>query len=385
MNEYQLASTQEMLAPYPLIHQASEIKENLAVGCKIVMDARKLADLEQIAIGAYAPLQGFLEEADYHEVCLRMHLTTGEIWPIPITLAVYEQQAAHLAVGQTVLLVGESGVLQGRMTLTSIYRPDKRQEALDVYGTTDRRHPGVRYLLESGPVYLGGPIEMFRLPSPELGGLPWLPSQVMQEIRRRGWRRVVGFQTRNPMHRAHEYIQKSALETMDGLLLQPLVGPTKADDVPVSVRIATYHAVVDHWYPPKRVILAAHTGAMRYAGPKEAVLHALVRRNFGCTHFIVGRDHGGVGNFYGPYDGHRIFDRLDPSALGITPLFFEDAFYCRSCSAMGTAKSCPHEPAVHVALSGTELRRRLNAGEEIPTAFMRPEVARILQHYYQAL
>ncbi len=234
-------------------------------------------------------------------------------------------------------------------------------------------------------VYLGGPVEIFRLPTVELGGLQWLPSHVVTEIRRRGWRRVVGFQTRNPMHRAHEYIQKSALETMDGLLLQPLVGPTKADDVPAHVRIATYHAVVDHWYPTKRVILAAHTGAMRYAGPKEAVLHALVRRNFGCTHFIVGRDHGGVGNFYGPYDAHRIFDRFDPGALGIIPLFFEDAFYCRTCSAMGTAKSCPHESSSHVALSGTEVRRRLNGGEEIPAEFMRPEVARILQQYYQTL
>ncbi len=349
---------------------------------RIVLDERAIADLYQMASGAYAPLQGFLDEDDYLSVCTAMRLSSGEPWPIPITLAVGEDSVSLLETGDDILLVDTHQRIRGQMTITSIYRPNLHQEAQWIYGTTSLDHPGVHYLLSRPPVYLGGPITVNRLPDLTFENLLWRPDQVRQAIKDRGWKNVVGFQTRNPIHRAHEYIQKSALETMDGLLIHPLIGPTKGDDVPHHVRINTYKQVIRHWYREDRVILAAYTGAMRYAGPREAVLHALVRRNYGCTHFIVGRDHGGVGHFYGPYDAHRIFEEFDSDELGITPLFFEDAFFCRQCQTMTTAKGCPHPEESWVRLSGSEVRLRLQTRKEIPGEVMRPEVVQILQDYY---
>ncbi|PSR31338.1 MAG: sulfate adenylyltransferase [Sulfobacillus benefaciens] len=350
----------------------------------VELDDPATADLYQIAIGAYAPLKGFLDETDYLAVCSTMHLASGEPWPLPITLAVDEKTASSIQLGENVLLVDKRQTIRGQMTITSIYRPNLLREAEWIYHTTSPSHPGVHYLLNRHPVYLGGPVQVNRLPDSTFDGLLWRPDQVRQAIKDRGWRRIVGFQTRNPIHRAHEYIQKSALETMDGLLIHPLIGPTKDDDIPAPVRIATYREVIRHWYREDRVLLAAYTGAMRYAGPREAVLHALVRHNYGCTHFIVGRDHGGVGHFYDPYDAHRIFQEFSPEELGITPLFFEDAFFCRQCQTMTTAKGCPHSEDAWVRLSGSEVRRRLQNGERIPCEIMRPEVVRILQQYYHS-
>ncbi|WP_020375441.1 sulfate adenylyltransferase [Sulfobacillus thermosulfidooxidans] len=348
----------------------------------VILDDRTIADLYQIATGAYAPLTGFLEEADYLLVCSDMHLTSGAPWPIPITLAVDEDVARHLHLDQEIVLIDSHHLIRGRMTVTSIYRPNLRREAKWVYHTTDISHPGVRYLLSRKPVYIGGPVSVDHIPELAYASLIWRPSDVRRAISERGFKRVVGFQTRNPIHRAHEYIQKTALETLDGLLIHPLVGPTKDDDIPPAVRIKTYQRVIDKWYRKDRVLLAAYTGAMRYAGPKEAVLHAIVRRNYGCTHFIVGRDHGGVGQFYGPYDAHHIFDQFRPGELGIIPLLFDDAFYCRQCQGMTSAKVCPHDESYWVRLSGSEVRRRLKEGEPIPEEFMRKDVSEILYHYY---
>ncbi len=358
---------------------------DLSKAIHIVVDERAMADLYQIAIGAYAPLRGFLDEDDYLAVCSTMHLSSGEPWPVPITLAVDEDTALGLQAGDDALLVDSHGMIRGQMTITSIYRPNRLQEAEWVYRTTNPAHPGVHYLLNRSPVYLGGPVQIDRLPNLTFDNLLWRPDQVRRAIKDRGWQHVVGFQTRNPIHRAHEYIQKSALETMDGLLIHPLIGPTKGDDVPAHVRIATYKQVIRHWYREDRVILAAYTGAMRYAGPREAVLHALVRRNYGGTHFIVGRDHGGVGHFYGPYDAHKIFHEFDPGELGITPLFFEDAFFCRQCQTMTTAKGCPHPENSWIRLSGSAVRQRLQTGKVIPGEIMRPEVVQILRTYYEEL
>lgn len=350
---------------------------------KIVLSDREIADLYQLAIGAYAPLKGFMEEKDYLSVVESLRLSDGQPWPIPITLGVSEGQAQSLRSDQPVILTGEDGRIHGTIRVTSLYRPNRTREAERVFGTSDVRHPGVNGLRQSGPVYIGGPVEIGA--HPELvGGLEWIPCRVKEEFDRRGWRRVVAFQTRNPIHRAHEYIQKCALETVDGLFIHPLIGPTKADDVPANVRIRTYQTVINRWYRKDRVLLAAYTGPMRYAGPREAILHALVRRNYGCTHFIVGRNHAGVGNYYGPYDAHRLFEQFDPGELGITPLYFEDAFYCYRCQGMTSNKGCPHDVEDRVILSGTEVRRFLERGRSLPTEFTRPEVAEILQDHYRS-
>lgn len=350
---------------------------------KIVLSDREIADLYQLAIGAYAPLKGFMEEKDYLSVVESLRLSDGQPWPIPITLGLSEGQAQSLRPDQPVILTGEDGRIHGTIRVTSLYRPNRTREAERVFGTSDVRHPGVNGLRQSGPVYIGGPVEIGA--HPELvGGFEWIPWRVKEEFDRRGWRRVVAFQTRNPIHRAHEYIQKCALETVDGLFIHPLIGPTKADDVPADVRIRTYQTVINRWYRKDRVLLAAYTGPMRYAGPREAILHALVRRNYGCTHFIVGRNHAGVGNYYGPYDAHRLFEQFDPGELGITPLYFEDAFYCYRCQGMTSNKGCPHDMEDRVILSGTEVRRFLERGRSLPTEFTRPEVAEILQDHYRS-
>lgn len=375
------ADTQSLPCNYPLL-TAPDVSPH-AYSTQLVLEPYQLADLYQLAAGVYAPLSGFLDEHEYGAVCESMHLPTQAVWPVPITLAVSEDIAHHIRRSEKILLTDATGTAHGILTSTSIYRPDKFHEAQTVFRTTDARHPGVQRLLQSEPFYVGGPITVFRLPPSPFEGVSWLPEDVRTEIRRRGWQNIVGFQTRNPVHRAHEYIQKSALETVDGLLLHPLTGPTKADDVPPHVRMATYHTLIADSYPRNRVLLAVYTGAMRYAGPREAVLHALVRRNYGCTHFIVGRDHGGVGHFYGPYDAHHIFDQFGRDELGIMPLFFEDAFYCRQCRQMATAKTCPHTDAAHVSLSGSEVRRRLTGGEAIPSEFMHPKISEILRQHYQ--
>lgn len=351
---------------------------------KITLSDLNLADLEMIAGGGLSPLTGFMERDDYHSVVHHMRLANGLPWTIPVTLAVDSEQAAQIRIGQEVALVEPTANGEHLLAILEVrdkFQYDREVEAQKVYRTTETAHPGVARLYRQGNVLLGGPIRLIEWPNrtlSEFADLRYTPAQARQIFAERGWRRIVGFQTRNPIHRAHEYIQKTALEIVDGLLLHPLVGETKADDVPAKTRVDSYKAILAAYYPATRVLFGVFPAAMRYAGPREAIFHAIARKNYGCSHFIVGRDHAGVGKYYGTYDAHRIFDEFTPAEIGITPLFFEHTFYCNKCGAVVSAKTCPHNDSDHVVLSGTQVRGMLTRGELLPVEFTRPEVSRIL-------
>jgi sulfate adenylyltransferase len=342
----------------------------------------EMADLRLLAWGAYAPLDGFMGSADYNGVVTSMRLGSGRLWSLPIAVTVGDEDAAGLEGQAEVQLTTPAGDPVATVLEPELYGVDPQREACLVYGTDDPAHPGAARVLGGGRWRLGGRLridrpELLGLPAP-FGGLPSSPAEVRKAIEERGWRSVVAFQTRNPIHRAHEYLTKVALELSDGLLIHPLVGDTKGDDVPADVRLRCYHALIDGYYPAKTTLLALFPAPMRYAGPREAVFHALVRANYGATHFIVGRDHAGVGSYYGPFDAQDLLRRLGPEELGLTPVFFDSAFYCRACGQMASPKTCPHDAAHHVVLSGTKVRQMLANGERPPREFSRPEVAGLL-------
>ena len=372
------------------LDQFNAYRETIPPLKKIVLDPVEISDLELLANGAFSPLTGFMNQNDYLSVLDENRLGNGWVWTIPITLSIPIELCEKYREGDTLLLTSSNMDSQedtlGIMEVEEIYHRNREKEALQVFGTLDKKHPGVSYLFSKGEILLGGRIKAVRskLPS-DFCQYRLSPCELRKEFEKRNWRSVVAFQTRNPIHRAHEYLQKIALEMTDGLLIHPLVGFTKSEDIPAEVRIRCYEAIINHYYPAKRVFLSVFPAAMRYAGPKEAVFHALVRKNYGCTHFIVGRDHAGVGNYYGTYDAQNIFDQFEPAEIGIQILKFENTFYCRKCGNMASAKTCPHQSTDQIFLSGTKVREMLSEGIDLPGEFTRVEISEILMDYYRSL
>ncbi len=346
----------------------------------ITLSPREAFDLEMIAIGAFSPLTGFMGEADFKRVCTEMRLANGTVWPIPVILSPADDIAAKINVGDRVALNDGKGRLLGTIRISEKYKHDKELEIPNVYKTSDDAHPGVKIVRGQGNWNLAGAIDVITpTHEPEFSDYRLPPAKTREEFAKRGWNTVAAFQTRNPIHRSHEYLTKCALEMTDGLLIHPLVGETKSDDIPAETRMRCYQVLVDLYYKKDRTMLSVMPLAMRYAGPREAILHTLIRKNYGVTHFIVGRDHAGVGNYYGTYDAQSIFDQFDiPKDIGVTILKFEHTAWCKKCEAVVSSKTCPHGPEDKVAPSGTKVRELLKAGQRPPVEFSRPEVADIL-------
>ncbi len=373
-------ATDTLINPHggALIDRSGERPDDLDSLAVVTLTPREVSDLDMLASGALSPLEGFIGRADYERVVEEMRLANDLPWALPVCLAVDEAPS-----GDRVALADESGRKLAVLDVAEVYEYDKDREAENCFRTTDDAHPGVARLYAQKPKYLAGRVTVFERPEPSFPELALDPADTRAAFAERRWKRVVGFQTRNPIHRAHEYLTKVALETVDGLLVHPLVGDTKGDDVPADVRVACYRVLLDGYYPDDRVLLSAFPAAMRYAGPREAIWHAICRKNYGCSHFIVGRDHAGVGDYYGTYDAQLIFDDLEPHELDIEPMFFEHSFFCKACGTMASAKTCPHDREDHVFLSGTKVREMLGTGEVPPEQFTRREVANVLIEAYR--
>lgn len=362
-----------LIDPVVSQEEAGELRHRAGELVALGLERRELNDLALLKNGALSPLDGFMNRADYEHVVERMRLQNGLPWTIPITLSI--EQRDSIKEGASVALHGSERELLGILDIQEIYPYSKTREAQEVYRTTDEAHPGITALYMQKELLVGGPVRL--LPGAEEDLFALTPLQTRGEFERRNWKTIVGFQTRN-LHRAHEYVQKCALETVDGLLLHPLVGETKSDDIPVDVRMQCYKILLERYYPRDRVLLSTLPAAMRYAGPREAIFHAILRKNYGCTHFIVGRDHAGVGKYYGTYDAPRAFDDFSLDELGIIPLKFDNTFYCNKCETMASRKTCPHDEVHHLSLSGTAVREMLTLGKLPPPQFSRREVAEIL-------
>lgn len=346
---------------------------------RVQLDERATSDLVMIAIGGFSPINGFMGQNDYLGVVKEMRLANNLPWSVPITLSVTSAVAAPLEIGSLVRLDDPDGKFIGVLQLTEKYTYDKQLEAENVYRTDEEKHPGVKVVYDQGEINLAGPVWLLeRSEHPQFPKYQIDPAASRAMFQEKGWKTIVGFQTRNPIHRAHEYIIKCALEIVDGLFLHPLVGATKSDDIPADVRMRCYEIMIENYFPQDRVILAINPSAMRYAGPREAIFHALIRKNYGCTHFIVGRDHAGVGDYYGTYDAQEIFGEFTPKELGIIPLKFEHAFYCTLTEQMATAKTSPANKDERIHLSGTKVRAMLREGKTPPPQFSRPKVAQEL-------
>jgi sulfate adenylyltransferase len=355
---------------------------------KIPLDSRTVSDTFMLAMGAYTPLTGFAGYDDWRRACRDMKLTNGVFWPIPITLSVSKDISDTIRAEEEVALVhAETGEILAVMEVHEKYSIDKKFEAEHIYRTVDPKHPGVAKVLGQGDVNLAGPVYVLsegEYPS-KYPNLYIRPAQSRAMFLERGWSNVAAFQTRNPMHRSHEHLVKIAVEVSDGVFIHQVLGKLKEGDIPADVRTRAIQAMIDNYFRPGTVIQAGYPIEMRYAGPREALLHALIRQNFGCSHLIVGRDHAGVGSYYGPFDAHHIFDQLWPGALHTKPLKIDVTFYCWKCCGMATAKTCPHDPKYHISISGTQQREMLSTNAEIPPEFSRPEVVAILKEYYAGL
>jgi sulfate adenylyltransferase len=373
-------ATDRLIRPHggELVDRTGERPDDLDTLEVVTLTSREVSDLDMLASGALSPLEGFLGQDDYDSVLEDMRLANGLPWALPVCLAV--DSAPN---GDRVALADEAGRKLAVLEVMAVYTYIKEAEAQHAFRTTDEAHPGVARLYAQKDLYLSGRVTVFERPEPAFPELALDPRETRTAFAERGWRRVVGFQTRNPIHRAHEYLTKVALETVDGLLVHPLVGDTKGDDVPADVRVECYRTLLDGYYPEERVVLSAFPAAMRYAGPREAIWHAICRKNYGCSHFIVGRDHAGVGDYYGTYDAQLIFDEFEPHELDIEPMFFEHSFWCKTCGSMASAKTCPHDNEQHVFLSGTKVRELLANGEVPPEEFTRPAVAEVLIEAYR--
>jgi sulfate adenylyltransferase len=375
----------------PLLLDEEEHKtelENAGSLTQVRMSSRETSDLIMLGIGAFSPLDGFMRQEDYDGVVETMHLNDGTLWPIPITLSADKNKADGIKINDEIALIDdETDELMGTMKVEQKFKYDKKHEATNVFRTDDEAHPGVAKIYAQSEIYLAGPVKVLSESEyPDRFREYYArPAETRAIFAQMGWNTVAGFQTRNPIHRSHEFVTKIALEVSDGILIHPLVGKLKADDIPADIRMKCYEVLLENYYPKDRVVCKVYPMEMRYGGPREAVLHAIFRQNFGCSHLIIGRDHAGVGNYYGPFDAQKIFEEIEEDELEIKPLNIDWTFWCYKCEGMASMKTCPHGKADRLLISGTKLREMLASGERPAKEFSRPEVIDKLMEYYKSV